>query len=93
LKVPRTVSQSSRVELRVNLEDKAMLARAAAAENLDLSGFILSAALPKARSVLEVAEKFALSERGSRKLLALLENPPPPNERLIRAAKAGNRLG
>jgi uncharacterized protein (DUF1778 family) len=30
-----------------------------------------------------------LSERDSLRVLALLENPPPANTRLVRAAKAG----
>ncbi len=42
---------SGRVELRLKPEDKAMLARAAAIERLDLTSFILRAALPRAREI------------------------------------------
>ncbi|WP_342359038.1 DUF1778 domain-containing protein [Terrarubrum flagellatum] len=89
----RTINDnSSRIELRVPAEQKAMIARAAALENLDLTGFILRAALPRAREVVEQAERLALSERDSLRILDLLENPPPPPARLIRVAKAGQKL-
>jgi uncharacterized protein (DUF1778 family) len=59
---------------------------------MDLTGFILSKLLPEARAVIERAERVVLSGRDSLKVLDLLENPPKPNARLKRAAKAGHRL-
>lgn len=87
--MPREHVESGRVELRLKPEDKAVLARAAALERLDLTSFILRAALPRARAVITESEKLGLSERDSLRVLDLLENPPNPPERLIRAAKAG----
>ena len=87
--MPRNHADSGRVELRLRPEDKATLARAAALERLDLTGFILRAALPRAQATIEEAEKLQLSERDSLRVLDLLENPPAPPERLRRAAKAG----
>lgn len=49
-------------------------------------------ALRDAQAVIERAEHLALSERGSLRILELLENPPSPTNRLIRAAKAGQTL-
>ena len=43
------------------------------------------------RALLE-AERLKLSERDSLRVLALLENPPPAPDRLVRAAKAGFTL-
>jgi uncharacterized protein (DUF1778 family) len=80
---------SGRVELRLKPEDKAVLARAAALERLDLTSFILRAALPRAQDVISQSEKLRLSERDSLRVLDLLENPPAPSSRLLRAAKAG----
>ncbi len=80
---------SGRVELRLKPEDKAMLARAAALERLDLTSFILRVALPRAREIISESEKLRLSERDSLLVLDLLENPPEPSERLVRAAKGG----
>ena len=89
----RTVSDtSSRIELRIPPDQKAVIARAAALEHLDLTGFILRRVLPEARAVVERAEHLSLSERDSLRVLDLLENPPVPNERLIRAAKVGQKL-
>jgi uncharacterized protein (DUF1778 family) len=87
--MPRTHTDSGRIELRLRPEDKAVLARAAALERLDLTGFILRAALPRAQATIEDAEKLKLSERDSLRVLDLLENPPAPPARLRRAAKAG----
>ena len=91
--MPQTISDTnSRIELRVAPEAKAMIARAAAFEHLDLTGFILRTVLPEAAAVVAKAERLALSERDSLRVLDLLENPPVPPERLIRAAKAGQTL-
>jgi uncharacterized protein (DUF1778 family) len=87
--MPRPHTDTGRVELRLLPEDKAVLTRAAALERLDLTSFILRAALPRARAAIAEAETLRLSERDSLRVLDLLENPPDPPERLVRAAKAG----
>ena len=87
--MPREHVDNGRVELRLKPEDKAVLARAAALERLDLTSFILRAALPRAQAVIAGIEKLRLSESDSLRLLDLLENPPDPPARLVRAAKAG----
>lgn len=87
--MPRNHADSGRIELRLRPEDKAGLARAAALERLDLTGFIPHAALPRAQATIEDAEKVTLSERDSLRVLDLLETPPAPPARLRRAAKAG----
>jgi uncharacterized protein (DUF1778 family) len=48
--------------------------------------------LPKAEADIAEAENLALSERDSLRVLALLEHPPAPAPRLVRAAKAGYEL-
>jgi uncharacterized protein (DUF1778 family) len=45
-----------------------------------------------AEAVIERAQHLALSERESLRVLELLETPPAPNARLIKAAKAGQTL-
>ena len=87
--MPREHVDNGRIELRLKPEDKAVLARAAALERLDLTSFILRAALPRAQEVIADSEKLRLSERDTLRVLDLLENPPEPSARLIRAAKAG----
>ncbi len=90
--MPRAHTENGRVELRLRPKDKATLTRAAAIKRLDLTGYILGAALPKAEADIAEAERLTLSERNSLRVLALLENPPTAPDRLVRAAKAGFTL-
>ena len=87
-----TAPEGGRIEFRLPAEEKAMLARAAALMNMDLTAFILGKMLPEARTVIENAERLALSERDSLRVLALLENPPAPNEKLRRAAETARNI-
>ena len=86
--MPRAVADTGRIEIRIDPDAKATLARAAALEHVDLTAFILRAALPAAAAVIERAEHIKLNERDSLKVLDILENPPAPNAKLRTAAKA-----
>jgi uncharacterized protein (DUF1778 family) len=83
----RTVNCDGRIELRTTREEKELLAAAAAHERLDVTSFIMRTVLPAAREVVERAERIALSERDSARVLALLETPPPPTPALLAAAR------
>ncbi len=87
-----TAPEGGRVEFRLPAEEKAMLARAAALQNMDLTAFILRKMLPEARAVIENAERQALSERDSLRVLALLENPPAPTDKLRRAGQVASKI-
>jgi len=87
--MPRVaVEGSERMNFRVRPEQKAMLMRAAALRNTDLTDFVLQNALHVARAVIEEAERTVLSERDSLLVLNLLENPPAPNAKLRAAIAA-----
>ena len=86
--MPRAVTYTGRIELRINAAAKAKLVQAAALEHVDLTAFILRAALPAAETVIEHAQRIELSERDFQQVLDLLENPPKPNANLRRAAAA-----
>ncbi len=87
--MPRVaVEGNSRVSLRVRAAEKATLLRAVALKHTDLTEFVLQHALSAAKAVIEESERVRLSERDSLRVLALLENPPAPNARLLAAAKA-----
>ena len=90
--MPRAVTDSGRIELRLRPQEKATLARAATIKRLDLTGYILQTALPQAEADIADAERVPLSERDSLRVLKLLENPPAAPARLLRAAKAGFTL-
>jgi uncharacterized protein (DUF1778 family) len=88
--MPRPQSEparTDRIELRASPAEKALLLRAAAIERLDLTSFVMRAALPQAESVVASAETIKLSERDSLRVLELLEKPPAPTPQLVAAAK------
>ena len=87
--MPRVmVEDNSRLSLRIRAQDKAVLMRAVALENTDLTDFVIRTALQAAKTVIEQAERVTLSERDSLRVLAVLEQPPAPNARLLAAAEA-----
>ncbi|MGB5735853.1 MAG: DUF1778 domain-containing protein [Thiohalocapsa sp.] len=87
--MPQTASETNRrVSLRIPPEDKALLMRAVALEQTNLTEFMVRASLEVARGTIHRAERLALSERDSLAVLDLLENPPAPNARLLAAASA-----
>jgi uncharacterized protein (DUF1778 family) len=81
--------QSNCIELYATSDEKSLLTQAAAIEHLDLTTLVMRIAVPIARDIVKQAEEhIRLSERDSLLVLELLENPPQPNDKLIRAAKA-----
>ena len=87
--MPRVaVQDSSRMSLRIRPEDKALLVRAVAYTHTDLTNFVLQNAIQAAKVVIAEAEQIVLSERDSLRVLSALEAPPPPNEKLLAAARA-----
>ncbi len=87
--MPRlAVEDNSRMSLRIPSEEKTILLRAAALKRTDLTDFVRQHSLKAAREIIEEAERLELSERDSLRVLALLENPPKPNAKLLTAAKS-----
>lgn len=87
--MPRiAVDDNQRMNLRIQPAQKAMLMRAAALTNTDLTDFVVQHAVREAAVVIERAEHLKLSERDSLRVLDMLEHPPMPNARILAAAKA-----
>jgi len=87
--MPRlAVEDNSRMSLRIRAEEKALLLRAVALKQTDLTDFVLSHALSAAKAVIQEADQIQLSARDSLRVLEVLENPPAPNARLLAAARA-----
>ncbi len=82
------VDDNKRMNLRVSMETKAKLVRAAALRNTDLTNFVTQTALREAEAVIEAAEVVRLSARDHARVLELLENPPKPNAKLRAAIAA-----
>jgi uncharacterized protein (DUF1778 family) len=86
--VPRAAVGNSRVALRVKPEEKAVILRAVALAQTDMTTFILRTVLREAQLVIEEHERVKLTRRDSQLVMELLENPPAPNARLRKAARA-----
>jgi uncharacterized protein (DUF1778 family) len=87
--MPRiAVEDNSRMSLRIRAEEKALLLRAVALNHTDLTDFVIRHAVSAAKAVIEQADHVQLSGRDSVRVLALLENPPAPNAKLLAAARA-----
>lgn len=87
--MPRTaIDGNQRIAVRVAASEKAVILRAAALEQTDLTTFILRTALREARAIIEDHERVELTARDSRLVMELLENPPAPNAKLRKAARA-----
>jgi uncharacterized protein (DUF1778 family) len=83
----RAEVRDDRIEIRTTKEEKRLLMAAAEHERLDLTSFIMRNVLPAARDVIEKADRIVLSERDTRRVLDLLENPPEPTPALIAAMR------
>jgi uncharacterized protein (DUF1778 family) len=87
--MPRqTTDKTERFNMRIPPSQKAMIARAAALTNRDMTDFILDRAVAGARAVIEAAESETVSARDFARITELLENPPKPNDRLRAAIAA-----
>ena len=86
--MPReAVSENGRVALRIRSEDKAIIMRAVALAQTDMTDFILRTALREAHSVIEEHEQIKLTKRDSRLVMDAIEKPPAPNAKLLKAAR------
>jgi len=87
--MPKPASErSERFNIRIRPAQKAIIARAAALSNKDMTDFILDKVLPEAEAVIKAVEKIEVSERDFKRILDLLEHPPKPNAKLRAAIAA-----
>ena len=61
---------------------------AVALEQTDMTTFILRTVLKEAHAVIDEYERVKLTRRDSLRVMELLENPPVPNAKLRKAARA-----
>ena len=87
--MPRvSVESNPRFTMEIPPMEKARLVRAASLEHTTLKDFMLRNALNAAEQVIDRAERITLSERDTRMVLDLLDNPREPNARLVAALKS-----
>ena len=86
--MPRAnIEDNNRFTMLIPPIEKARLVRAASLEQTTLKDFMLRNSLNAADQVIDRAERITLSERDTRLLLDLLDNPREPNARLVAATK------
>ena len=86
--VPSTNEKTERFNIRIPPAQKALIARAAALSDKDMTEFILDKVVPEATAIIEASETWPASKRDFTRILELLENPPKPNARLRAAIQS-----
>jgi uncharacterized protein (DUF1778 family) len=81
-------TRDARLEARVSAAQKSLLQQAAALSGRTLSEFLVASAQDAARRVIAEHESILLSREEQLAFVKALLNPPEPNARLKRAAKA-----
>ena len=76
-----------RLEARVTPEQKALFQRAADLTGRSLTDFVISSVQAAAEQAVRAHQVMELTARETEAFLAVLEDPPAPNERLRAAAR------
>lgn len=79
---------TTRLDLRLESQDKERIAKAAALRGMSLSVFVRDVVLREADNALAAASLVTLSEAESRRFLSALDEPFQPNDPLQRAMAA-----
>ena len=69
-------TKDSRLDLRVTLEEKQLLERAAALKGVSVTAYTLFHVLPAAKQEIDSHERVVLSERDRDLFMSAMENPP-----------------
>ena len=75
-------TRTERIEIRTKPEVKSLIERAAELQHTTVSAYLLNSALEKARTDIDEANTFVLSENDRERFFSALENPPAPNKAL-----------
>lgn len=80
-------TKESRIEVRLRPQDKLLLKKAADAQGLSISSYVVHRSLQAAQEDAAPYRTYEVSRRDAQMFLKMLENPPPPNEKLKAAVK------
>jgi uncharacterized protein (DUF1778 family) len=87
-----STARSSRLELRVAPDEKALIDRAAALTGSNTTDFVRSTMLSAAKEAVRTHEVIALTAEGSRIFVEALIDPPEPNEHLRALARESGEV-
>lgn len=80
-------SRSARLEARITVEQKELLARAAALGGRSITEFVVTSAYENAARTIRDHEAMILSDHDRKIFVNALLNPPAPSSRLRKAAR------
>lgn len=83
-----TATEMKRLEARVPSHTKELLERAARLEGRSLTDFVIETTIRRAREVIREHDAIQLTRADQIRLAEALLNPPAPNAKLKKAAKA-----
>jgi len=86
-----TSARNTRLDVRLAAEHKKLIEQAAGLLGQSVSAFTVSTLVQEAEHVVERFGRLHLTDRDRDIFLAALDNPPKPNARLRRAARAHAR--
>src|SRR4051812_15807696 len=84
------LANSERINFRLTPKKKAIIERAAVVKGMTLTQFAIMTLVKEAKEVLKSDHVLVLSDEDRDTFLAALDNPPAPNAKLMKAAKAYN---
>ncbi len=80
------ITSAPRITARLDNDTQALLTQAAAISGMSsINSFVLSAAVEKAKHLIEQEQRIELTARDTKKLITVLDKPASANERLARA--------
>lgn len=89
----RTINATSdRISIRISSDDKKILQKATFLSKTTITDFVLKHVLYNAKEIVKEHEETQLSKNDLTFIMDLLDNPPAPNKRLMKVAKAAQNL-
>jgi uncharacterized protein (DUF1778 family) len=86
------MTATARFDLKLDADDKDLLARAASLMGTSVAGFVLSAAKERAQSLLEQESRVLLSKRDFRAFNEAINSAFAPNPKLQKALQSAARM-
>ncbi len=90
--VAKNKVSDDRIVSRIPRSNRIIIEKAAAVYGASVNQFIVQTALDRATEILQREEVLKLSEKDARIFLDALDNPPPPNQKLVEAMRRHGRL-
>lgn len=85
-------ARRERIEARLTVDQKALVARAAELEGVSISSFVVQRAVDAAARSVEMHEVVRLSAGDSRRIAEALLDPPAPTPELVEAVRRYRQL-